>query len=369
MNENTNKSIHILVGTRPNFIKVTRFKELGEKRGIEVKIIHTGQHYDQNMSKVFFEQFGLFPDYFLDLEKSSPINQVAGVLTGLEKLYSEIPKPDLFIVPGDVNSTLAGAVAANKLGLKLAHLESGLRSFQRDMPEEHNRIVADHLSDFCFVTEDSGLRNLENEKVSAEIHLVGNTMIDTLVHFSKKIDDSKILDKLELRRGDYFLVTFHRPENVDSEEKLKVLISILNELSSHSKVVFPIHPRTSSNITKYGLTAELGSVENLLLAEPMGYFEFQNLIASSKAIFTDSGGIQEETTFQKVPCITLRKSTERPITTDVGTNTLVDFSLDGVIELISQLEKGDYKKGDIPKYWDGDTTERILNIIDEQLFA
>ncbi len=365
---NTKKTIHILVGTRPNFIKVTRFKELGEAKGMDVKIIHTGQHYDQNMSYVFFDQFGLRPDYFLNLEKSSPIEQISGVLLGFEKLYQEIERPDVIIVPGDVNSTLAGAVAANKLGIKLAHLESGLRSFQRDMPEEHNRVVADNLSDFCFITEKSGLENLDKEQIAAKRYLVGNTMIDSLVHYSENIQSSNILSDLGITSKSYYLVTFHRPENVDDKEKLEILVQILSSLSSSRKVVFPVHPRTSNNLKKFDLWNTILEKENIILGEPMGYFEFQKLIAESKAVFTDSGGIQEETTFQRVPCITLRKSTERPITSEIGSNTLINLNPKEVEEQMHLLESGNYKEGEIPDLWDGKTTERILDIIDQEIF-
>ncbi|MEM7161995.1 MAG: UDP-N-acetylglucosamine 2-epimerase (non-hydrolyzing) [Bacteroidota bacterium] len=356
------------MGTRPNFIKVTRFKELGLKQGIDVQIIHTGQHYDANMSHVFFDQFGLRPDHFLNLEKSSPLGQISGVIEGFEQLYRHIKKPQLIIVPGDVNSTLAGAVAANKMGIPLAHLESGLRSFQRDMPEEHNRVVADHLSDFCFVTEDSGMQNLVRENIAAKSFHVGNTMIDTLVKFSNKIDASSILDELHIQPKNYYLVTFHRPENVDSAEKLKVLLSILNTLSAHRKVVFPVHPRTSNNLKKFGLWDKVENNPKLILGEPMGYFEFQKLIAESKAVFTDSGGIQEETTFRQVPCITLRKSTERPVTSVMGSNTLINLIESEVAEQMQTIESEGYKKGEIPPLWDGKTTERILAILDEELF-
>jgi len=364
---NTKKSIHILVGARPNFIKVTRFKELGAEMGFDVVIIHSGQHYDEKMSHVFFDQFELRPDYFLNLEKSSRDRQIPEIIAGLEKLYSKIEQPQLLIVPGDVNSTLAGAMAANKLGIALAHLESGLRSFQNDMPEEHNRVKTDQLSDYCFVTEDSGMENLKKENISARSFFVGNTMIDTLVHFSEKIDDCDILEKLNVHPQDYFLVTFHRPENVDSQEKLKTLIDILKQLSERRKVVFPIHPRTAKNLKKLELWQEVERISNLIIVEPMGYFEFQKLIAESKAVFTDSGGIQEETTFRLVPCVTLRKSTERPITTDIGTNSLIYLSVSEVEEQIECIEGGQYKKGKIPKFWDGKSTERILSILRDEL--
>ena len=321
------------------------------------------------MSNVFFDQFGLRPDHFLNLEKTSPVKQISGVLDGLESLYRKIEKPQLLIVPGDVNSTLAGAIAANKIGIKLAHLESGLRSYQRDMPEEHNRVVADHLSDFCFVTEESGMTNLENEAISADVHFVGNTMIDTLVHYENSIQNSTIQNNLSIEEGAYFLVTFHRPENVDSHEKLEVMLDILAVLAENRKVVFPIHPRTLNNLKKFKLWDRLSTLENIVQSEPMGYFEFQKLIHGSKAVFTDSGGIQEETSFRKVPCVTLRKSTERPITAKIGSNTLINLSTEEVKEQLALIETGQYKEGRIPELWDGNSTARILDIINEAVFG
>jgi UDP-N-acetylglucosamine 2-epimerase (non-hydrolysing) len=220
------KILYILIGTRPNFIKVTRFKEVAANYNCQVKLIHTGQHFDANMADVFFEQFGLQPDYFLNVGGLSPNAQVAHIMLKLEELFVEIGKPDFLMVPGDVNSTLAGAVAANKMNIPLIHLESGLRSFDKKMPEEHNRIVADNLSDICLVTEPSGLENLKNEGVQAKVFHVGNTMIDTLVKFEPQIETSTILKNLGLTPQQYILCTFHRPSNVDDEKQLQRLVGI-----------------------------------------------------------------------------------------------------------------------------------------------
>jgi UDP-N-acetylglucosamine 2-epimerase (non-hydrolysing) len=357
------KKIFILIGTRPNFIKVTRFKELGEAKGMDIKIIHTGQHFDANMADVFFTQFGLQPDYFLNVGGQTPNTQIANIILKLEELFAKKGKPDLFIVPGDVNSTMAGAIAANKLGVKLAHLESGLRSYDKKMPEEHNRIITDNLSDICFVTEPSGIENLENENIAASVEYVGNTMIDTLVHFEPQIEASDVLERYNVDKGDYHLLTFHRPSNVDSEEELIILIEIINAVAKFGKMVLPLHPRTRNKLKEFGLLTELENMEELVLTEPIGYFEFQKLIKYAKVVLTDSGGVQEETTFRQVPCLTLRENTERPVTIIEGTNTLVPINADSVKRYLKEIEEGNYKIGAVPYLWDGKATERILELI------
>jgi UDP-N-acetylglucosamine 2-epimerase (non-hydrolysing) len=354
------KKIYILIGTRPNFIKVTRFKELGETKGMEIKIIHTGQHFDANMADVFFTQFGLQPDYFLNVGGQTPNTQIANIILKLEELFKEKGNPDLFIVPGDVNSTMAGAVAANKLGVKLAHLESGLRSYDKKMPEEHNRIITDNLSDICFVTEPSGIKNLEEENIAAKIEYVGNTMIDTLVYFEPQIEASDVLERYRVKKGDYYLLTFHRPSNVDSKDELLVLIDIIKAVAKFGKMVLPLHPRTRNKLNDFGLLLELENMEELILTEPIGYFEFQKLIKYAKVVLTDSGGIQEETTYRQVPCLTLRENTERPVTITEGSNTLVEINAEAVFQQLTLIKDGNYKSGSVPYLWDGNATERIL---------
>lgn len=354
-------NIYILIGTRPNFIKVTRFKSLAKKKGKKITLIHTGQHYDDDMANVFFEQFNLRPDYFLNIGGETANTQIANILLKLEELFNKIGKPDLLIVPGDVNSTLAGAIAANKMGVKLAHLESGLRSFDKKMPEEINRIAVDNISDICFVTEPSGKLNLEKEKISARIEYVGNTMIDTLVYFEKEIDKSSVLEELNINNQKFILMTFHRPSNVDSKNSLDNLLNLFRILAQQSLLVFPLHPRTKKNMEHYGLLTSLKEIDNLIITQPLGYFEFQKLIKHSTVVITDSGGIQEETTYRQVPCLTIRNNTERPVTLVEGTNTLVGFDIEEIVTMISLVLKGDYKKGNVPKLWDGNATERILN--------
>jgi UDP-N-acetylglucosamine 2-epimerase (non-hydrolysing) len=357
----------LIIGTRPNFIKVTRFKEVAVRfPNINLKIAHTGQHYDATMADVFFEQFNLTPDYFLNVGNGSPNFQIAEIMMKLEELIITKFKPDLIIVVGDVNSTLAGAIAANKLNIKLAHIESGLRSFDNTMPEENNRILTDRICDLYFVTEPSGLENLRKEGVQEEkIKFVGNTMIDTLVAFSDKIEQADVLEKLKLTTKQFVLTTIHRPATVDNEEGLSKLIQLFKSITQKYKVVFPIHPRTVANLKKFNLYEELTQNKDIIITEPLDYFAFQKLIKHSKFIITDSGGIQEESTFLQVPCLTLRNNTERPITCTEGTNTLVKFDMQEINKLISEIENDTYKKGKVPELWDGHATERIFKLIAE----
>lgn len=352
--------ILIVIGTRPNFIKVTRFKKVANSfDNLEIEIVHTGQHYDNKMANVFFEQFSLFPDHILDLKGTTPSGQMANMIQGLSKKVAEI-KPDYILVPGDVNSTLAGALVANREGIRLGHLESGLRSFDRSMPEEVNRILVDQIADDYFVTEESGISNLQNEGLSTKnttttTNMVGNTMIDTLVDFEGQIQQSSILTDHQLSRGNFILMTMHRPATVDNVEGLHFLVDLLKEVSSMSKVVLPMHPRTKNRIHEYQLDSEFHRLKNVKILEPLDYFSFQQLVESAKAILTDSGGIQEESTFRQVPCVTLRPNTERPITCDIGTNQLVGLNHGAIIEALQSP-----KKGEIPPLWDGKSTERVL---------
>jgi len=361
------KKILIVVGTRPNFIKVTQFKKAAlQYPGIEIRIVHTGQHYDRNMAQVFFEQFDLAPDFYLDIDASSPAEQMAEIMTGLSRLIESSYTPGLMIVVGDVNSTMAAAVVANKLNIKLAHLESGLRSFDRSMPEEHNRIVTDQLSDYFFITEQSGYDHLKNEgKNTDQLYFVGNTMIDTMVAFEEKIKHNTIEEQLKVQAGNYVLMTIHRPSNVDNREGLEELFSLIVYISQRNKVIFPIHPRTTKQLHAFNMQEQFDGLESLILCEPLDYFAFQKLIAGCRYVLTDSGGIQEETTFRKKPCLTIRPNTERPSTIDTGTNTLVEWDFELIKEQIDKIEVGTYKQGNIPPLWDGKSTERIMQIIAE----
>lgn len=358
------KKILVVVGTRPNFIKVTQFPtEIKKQPGLDCKIVHTGQHFDRNMSDVFFEQFRLQPDIFLNVEAGSPVSQMADIMKALEKTVIEY-KPDLMIVPGDVNSTLAGALVANKMNLPLAHLESGLRSSDRSMPEEFNRVLTDDMSDYFFVTEQSGYDHLISEgKNKDRIYFVGNTMIDTLVAYSNDIDNSTILKKLELTPKKYLLMTMHRPGTVDSLDGLTKLNTLIKNITGKYNLVFPAHPRTIHNLEKFGLLNELKQNKKLILSEPLDYFSFQKLVKDSLMVITDSGGIQEESTFLGVPCLTLRPNTERPVTVTLGTNELIPFDEKLIESRIESVENGRYKKGIVPPMWDGKATERILKIV------
>ena len=316
------------------------------------------------MNDVFFEELEMpLPDYSMNVDKSSVITQVAGIMVEFKKICKEF-KPDLITVVGDVNSTFAADLVANKLSIPLAHIESGLRSNDREMPEEHNRILTDAITDFYFITEAGGMKNLLNEhKLESSLFMVGNTMIDTLVAFDDKIEKSDILNKLNLQSKEYILLTMHRPGNVDHLDGLTKMVALILELSKKYKIVFPIHPRTLQNLKKFGLEDSFINNSNLILLEPAGYLDFQKLIKYSAFVITDSGGIQEETTFRQVPCITLRPNTERPSTVEIGSNVLMDFNLDALKAKIESIENGTFKKGEIPPLWDGKATERIFNEI------
>ncbi len=361
------KKILIVTGTRPNFVKVTQFrKSAAAFPGLQVEIVHTGQHFDENMSEVFFRQFKLKPDHFLNIPGGSPISQVASIMERLEKLI-ETAKPDLLMVVGDVNSTLAGALTANKMGIPLAHLESGLRSNDRTMPEEINRILTDEISDYCFVTEPSGMDHLlASGKQIEQLFMVGNTMIDTLVAFQDEIAQNRILDQMNISNGNFVLMTIHRPATVDHPEKLLELLKLMEWLLQKVEIVFPIHPRTIQNLKKYNLYERFTQLDKLHFTEPLGYFDFQKLVSACTFVLTDSGGIQEETTFLQKPCLTLRPNTERPVTITEGTNTLVN-DWDHLHDLAASILDGTYKKGSVPHLWDGFATQRILKILAEVL--
>lgn len=359
-----NNKILIVVGTRPNFIKITRFKKVNEEMGspFDIKIVHTGQHYDDKMADVFFRQFELEPDFFLNIPPDTANKQMAEIMIRIESVLESFD-PALVMVVGDVNSTFAAAFTAYKTGRKVAHLESGLRSFDRSMPEEINRLLTDEISDYFFVTEQSGMDNLLKEgKQKSQIHFVGNTMIDTLVGFENKIQESPVLEQYHLTAKAYVLMTMHRPATVDHQAGLLKLIDIIDYITQKYDLVFPIHPRTLSKIEHYGLLERVKNNKRLILTEPLDYFAFQRLTSECKFVITDSGGIQEETTFRSVSCLTLRPNTERPSTVTIGTNELVPFDIMLVREKINEIIEGRYKKGAVPPLWDGHSTERILEI-------
>lgn len=361
------KKILTVVGTRPNFIKVTQFNKWLNRpeMGFEHKIVHTGQHYDDKMSKIFFEQFRLTPDFWLNVESGSPNTQMAKIMLGLETVFAEY-KPDIVLVVGDVNSTFAAALTANKMGIKIAHIESGLRSFDRTMPEEINRLLTDEICDYFFVTEQSGYEHLLREgKKKEHIFFVGNTMIDTLVAFDREVQQANVLEELGITHKNYVLMTMHRPATVDFAEGLENLLATIEMITETYPLVFPIHPRTLQNLKKFDLAERFQAIKQLIIMPPLDYFAFQKLVHNCKYVITDSGGIQEETTFRGVPCITLRPNTERPSTITEGTNTLSPFELSNIKALIDSMIDGSYKKGSVPKYWDGKATERIASALRE----
>jgi UDP-N-acetylglucosamine 2-epimerase (non-hydrolysing) len=339
-------------------------RELGKHSGVEFILVHTGQHYDDVMSKLFFEDLGLpEPDTWLGVGSGSHAQQTARIMAGFEEVVAK-EKPDLVIVVGDVNSTIACALVAVKLGVKVAHVEAGLRSFDRSMPEEVNRVLTDQISDLLFVTEQSGIDNLRKEGIpDSRIHFVGNLMVDTLVSRRDKAEQSNILAELGVEGGKYALLTLHRPSNVDDKHSLESIISVLEKIQEDIKVVFPIHPRTKKMMSQHGLTERLESLDGIIMSEPLGYLDFLKLMAHAKFVLTDSGGIQEETTVLGVPCLTLRENTERPVTVEEGTNVVVGSDRTKILQAVDGILAGHGKKGRIPKLWDGRAAERIVKLL------
>jgi len=364
-----NMKILSIVGARPNFMKVAPLHRVFLRDSSLVsKIVHTGQHYDARMSDVFFNQLELpKPDYFLGVGGGTHTQQTAKIMLEFEQVM-EAEKPDVVLVVGDVNSTIACALVAVKMHVPLVHVEAGLRSGDRRMPEEVNRVLTDSISDDLFVTEQAGMTNLAGEGVPAEkVHFVGNVMIDSLVHYRQKASQLQLLEKLSLSPKQYVLMTMHRPSNVDDEAGLRAILDIIKNTATRMSVLFPIHPRTRNNMEKFGLLAELESLENVTLEEPQGYLEFLHLMENAALIVTDSGGIQEETTYLQVPCITFRASTERPVTVELGTNYLLsDLDPASVDDLVQKILSGKAKQGTIPPLWDGQAAERIMVILKEK---
>jgi UDP-N-acetylglucosamine 2-epimerase (non-hydrolysing) len=331
-------------------------------------LLHTGQHYDEKMSALFFKELKIpEPDIYLGVGSESHAKQVAHIMEKFDDVC-ETEKPDVILVVGDVNSTMACSLVASKLGIKIIHLEAGLRSFDRTMPEEINRIVTDSLADLLFTPSKDGNENLLKEGISSDkIHLVGNIMIDTLFHFLPLIEKSSIIETLHLSPQQYVLVTLHRPSNVDYKENLEKILTTFQKIQKKIKIVFPVHPRTIKNIIEFGLSEMTNSMKNLILTEPFGYLDFQRLMTKSKAVITDSGGIQEETTVLKIPCITLRENTERPVTVTEGSNVLVGSDMNKLLDLIEKILNNQWKSSKIPELWDGKTAERVIDIIETRL--
>jgi len=356
--------IDLIAGARPNFMKIAPIIDAIKKaqsvgKNISFRLVHTGQHYDRNMSGSFFEQLGIpEPDVNLGAGGGTQAEQTAAIMVGYEKLLLD-EKPDLCLVVGDITSTMACSIAAQKLCVKVAHVEGGIRSGDWTMPEEINRMVTDSITNYFFTTTNIADDNLLNSGVPQErIFRVGNTMIDTLLKHRPHFQKPPVWDELNLEKGKFIVMTLHRPANVDEEAKLKEL---LDEIIKHSKnlpLVFPVHPRTAKILKSLGI-----SHKRLHMIEPLGYLEFNYLVERAFAVITDSGGITEETTVMGIPCMTLRDNTERPETITIGTNELIGTNPKAIQPAMEKLFAGNWKKGGIPELWDGNTADRIVNVL------
>jgi len=363
-----------VAGARPNFIKIAPIIEQIEKRGkIKHLLVHTGQHYDFKMSQVFFRDLEIpNPDIYLNAGSGSHAEQTAKIMVEFEKVLLK-EKPDLVLVVGDVNSTIACSLTAAKLGIRIAHVEAGLRSFDRTMPEEINRILTDAISDYLFTTEEGGMRNLLREGVKREkIFFVGNVMIDSLLKNIKKAKRSDVLKRFDLKEQEYALVTLHRPANVDNKKGLIKIFEALEQIQKQIRIVYPAHPRTQKNINDYNLvmrfpflrkSKEGKSNKNFTITDPLGYLDFIMLMSKARFILTDSGGIQEESTVLNTPCLTMRSNTERPVTIEMGTNKLIGTDKKRIINESSKIIRGEKKSGEIPPLWDGEAAKRIVDIL------
>lgn len=351
-------------GARPNFMKIAPLMEaLARRAGVEALLVHTGQHYDDRMSRCFFDDLGIRqPEVNLEVGSGSHAAQTAEIMRRFEPVCLQ-RKPDWVVVVGDVNSTMACALVAVKLGIRVAHVEAGLRSFDRAMPEEINRLVTDAVSDLLLVSEPSGVENLRREGVAeSKIHFVGNVMIDTLLRCRQRADESRVLRTLELDPRGYAVVTLHRPSNVDDAVTFAGILEALMQISRDMPVVFPVHPRTRKNVETLGFSPRVNAAGGLKLIDPLGYLDFLKLTADAKIVLTDSGGIQEETTILGVPCLTLRENTERPVTLTEGTNRLVGSGTQAI--LLAYREAVRNPRGSrTPQLWDGRAAERIAVVL------
>lgn len=362
-----------IVGARPNFMKMAPIIEAMNKHPemVEHILVHTGQHYDEKMSVSFFGDLGMpQPDINLEVGSGSHAEQTARIMVAFEKVCLK-EKPDLVVVVGDVNSTMACTITAKKLGIRVAHVEAGLRSRDMTMPEEINRLCTDVLCDFLFTTDHWADENLLAEGIPREkIFFVGNVMIDTLLKHKEKAREVGLINKeWRIKPGGFATLTLHRPSNVDDPEIFGGLLKALHEISRELPIIFPIHPRTRKMAEQFGFSHYFSrgeTVEGIWITEPLGYMEFLHLNMNARLVLTDSGGLQEETTVLGVPCITLRNNTERPITCEVGTNFLVGNSPGKVLECARRILDGDIPKGRVPEKWDGRAAERIVQVLLEK---
>jgi len=360
--------IDLIAGARPNFMKIAPIVDAlkeAESRGssLEWRIVHTGQHYDRKLSDTFFAELGIpKPDVNLGVGSGTQAQQTAGIMVGYERLLLEKPS-DLCLVVGDVNSTMACAIVARKCGIPVAHVEGGLRSRDWSMPEEINRVVTDSISSWFFTTLESANQNLKREGIGEErIFFVGNTMIDTLLKHRPRFRQPDIWKEVGLKPQSYIVLTMHRPANVDDPTKLTAILRAISTSSNGLPVIFPVHPRT-----KRSLDSAADRAEGIIFTEPLGYLEFNYLVEHSLGVITDSGGITEETTVLRVPCITLRDNTERPETVTIGTNELVGTDPAKIPPVLLRLLSGQWKKGNIPPLWDGKAAKRIVNVLERLL--
>lgn len=359
-----------IVGARPNFMKMAPLlNALSQYPHVRTTLVHTGQHYDANLSDVFFEELGMkCPDVHLEAGSASHGVQTARVLERFEAVLQEAAaegRPfDRVVVVGDVNSTMAATLAAAKLGVPVAHVEAGLRSFDRTMPEEINRVVTDALADILLVSEPAGLENLRREGVAEEkVFLVGNVMIDTLRRLLPQARARGGLQRYGLTPGGYGVVTLHRPSNVDDPQTLRRLLDVLIEVSGRLPLVFPVHPRTQARIEKFGLADRFGQAPKMVRLPPVGYLDFLEFTSQARVIVTDSGGLQEEATALNIPCLTMRRNTERPITVQQGTSTLVGNDPELLRTQLAKVLEGRYESRPCPELWDGHAAQRIANIL------
>lgn len=354
-----------VVGARPNFMKVAPiYEEMLRHEGIDPYIVHTGQHYDKVMSELFFEHLGLpEPHYYLGVGAGSHGVQTGKVMMQFEETLEEL-QPDIVLVVGDVNSTIACGLDAVKRGIPLVHVEAGLRSFDRGMPEEINRILTDQISDHLFTTEAAARENLLREGIDgARISFTGNVMIDSLLKHREKAADSKVLNDIGIGSKRFALITLHRPSNVDEPEMLSRLIQVLGRISRRIPLVFPIHPRTRGRLDSFGLSGIVAGFPELNLVDPLGYLDFLKCMDNATFVLTDSGGIQEETTVLGVPCITARENTERPVTVTVGTNVIAGQDPERIWQEAERILDGQGKTGQVPELWDGHAAERIVDVL------
>ena len=363
------RKIILVAGARPNFMKIApiwrEFQKYPDE--FDCMIVHTGQHYDVNMSESIFRDLELpEPDIYLGIGSGSHAEQTARVMVAFEKICTD-HSPDLVVVVGDVNSTMACSIASVKLNIKVAHVEAGLRSLDRTMPEEINRLLTDSISNLLLTTSPSDDAALLKEgHPQKHIHRVGNIMIDSLISVQPKAQKADTCKRLGVTPGSYGLITLHRPANVDKKESLREITRALCTIGKSMQIVFPVHPRTRKNLENYELLELLEQSDGIRLLEPTGYLDFMHLLMNTKFVLTDSGGIQEETTYLGIPCLTLRPNTERPITITEGTNELV--SLDNLELRIMEASTGNWKKGTVPELWDGMTASRIIKVIKKELF-